>query len=267
MSAETESDVRLNSADGIKVALVGDSVIAGLGVHGRSYGRLTAECLGAAHVLRLARSTHTVVNARGHIDRLWEFNPDLIIMSVGGSDCLVHAGHAAQSLLDRLAPKSWQGIEGLEPRPWFSGEKAERRRQKVTGMLKLLLKHIGIALTGGYRRVPPKEFATALQHLLSSLDGMGARIVFVGLHELDDRLWPRSNDSICEYNQIIQSQLLQYPRIVFVDPNPHLDRWSDFCVDHAHFNERGHANVTRAILEALRPITLPTDVHDAVEAK
>jgi lysophospholipase L1-like esterase len=239
----------------LKVALLGDSVIAGLGVHGRSYGRIVAEELGASQVLRLARSTHTILNAVGHLGRLREYEPDLVIVSVGGSDCIVHAGRAVQNLLDRFAPKSWKGIEGLEPRPWFSGEKAERGRQRVTGTVKLVVKRVGIALTGGYRRVPPVQFEPALQELLAALDGIGCIVAMVSLHEVDDRLWPRSNASAREYNATTRAHLATYPRVVYLDPNPLLRRWEDFCADHAHLNEHGHARVASMLLDALSSVS------------
>jgi lysophospholipase L1-like esterase len=237
-----------------KVAVLGDSVIAGIGVRGRSYARAVAKELNAAHLLQLARSTHTILDAVGHIDRLREFEPDLVIVSVGGSDGLVHAGVAMQKLLDRFAPKSWQGIEGLEPRPWFSDERMEKWRQKATSAAKLIVKRIGVKLTGGYRRVPPEQFKPAVEELFAGLDSLNCNIVIMGLPRADDKLWPGTNAGAPDYLGAILAGVRRYPNFFYVDPEPLVVRWDDFCVDHAHFNESGHAKVTAAILAELAPV-------------
>ena len=235
-----------------RTAVLGDSVIAGLGVRGRSYARLVSEEVDSSALLQLARSTHTVVNAVGHLDKLRSFDPDLVIMSVGGSDGLVHAGMALQKLMDRFAPKSWQGIEGLEPRPWFSGQRAERLRQKTTMVAKLVLKHIAVRATGGYRRVPPEQFGVALEELMSGLDELNCLVVVVGLHLADERIWPRSNASGEQYTRLLQQAVDRHDCAVFVDPKPLLHSWDDFGVDHAHFNENGHRKIADGVLAALQ---------------
>src|SRR5947209_765923 len=128
-----DADRRISERDNehaVSVAIIGDSVIAGLGVGGRSYGKLVAERLGAKRFLRLARSMNTVNNAVESLERLQSDPPDIAIVSVGGSDGLVHAGSWVQRALDNHGPKSWQGTQGLDPRAYLSGTARERLRQR-----------------------------------------------------------------------------------------------------------------------------------------
>lgn len=233
------------------VAIVGDSVLAGLGVNGRSYGKILAERVQAGRFLRLARSTHTVLDAVTNLPKLQDARPDLTIVALGGSEGLVHAGSWVQRMLDKHAPKSWQGVQGLDPRPWYTGSRRERVRQKVTSFIKVAVKHIGIRLTGGYRRVEPEPFRLALEAFLDGAVAAGGVVVCVGVVPPDEKLFPRSTASLGEYNRIIR-EAAAVRGLLYVDPTDLLHRWDDFIIDHAHYNESGHDKVAHAVLELLR---------------
>jgi lysophospholipase L1-like esterase len=255
-----------------KVALVGDSVLAGLGVHGRSYGRLTAKQLDAVEVLQLARSTYTVLDALEKIERLKAFGPDLVIVCVGGSDALVHPSRSLERLMDRYAPKSWQGADGLEPRPWFTGTRYERARQRATTFAKVTVKNIGIRMTGGYQRVPLPLFDVKFGELLDSILSLGSTVVVVGLHDCDERLFPRSNRARAPYEAAIQQHVADRPGVVLVEIKDLLVPWDDYLPDHAHLSEQGHAKVTAAMIENIeridrvRPSSAMVGRHRTVDA-
>ena len=149
--------------------MLGDSVIAGLGSPGdptrdwcpRSWTARPSSSLPVAHTQSSMRSVTSTSSA-----------PSIPIgPRVGGRQRRSSPrGYDPKKLMDRFAPKSWQGIEGLEPRPWFSGQRAERARQKTTMVAKLALKHVAVRATGGYRRVPPDQFAAALEQLMAGLN-------------------------------------------------------------------------------------------------
>ena len=233
------------------VASVGDSVIAGLGVGGRSYARLVAEQLDASRFLRLSRSTNTVHDAVSNLDRLRGERPDLVIVSVGGSDGLVHAGSWVQRMLDKHAPKSWQGMQGLDPRAYLSGGWRQRARQRATSFIKISVKHVGVRLTGGSRRVEPDSFAEGLRDLFAGLAELDCAVVVVGIHYPDEKLFPRSTASLLEYERLTVAALANCPDFVYVSPNGLLNVWDDFLIDHAHYAESGHAKVAEAVLKAI----------------
>ena len=246
-----------------RVVVLGDSVIAGYGVGGRSYADTIAERLHAERTMSYARSTFTVLDTVRLLDRVRKFEPSLALVNVGGSEALVHAGAAVERLLERFAPKSWRGVEGLEMKPVQRPPgRVARTRQVITGYLKLVLKHVGVRITGGYRRVTPDVFEPKFRELLQALDDLGCVTVVIGLHTPDEFFWPRSTASGLEYEVATQRVLQDFPNALFFDPKPILHRWDDFLSDHAHFNDGGHRKVADLVWEGLRghaPITDDSD--------
>lgn len=245
-----------------RVVAMGDSVIAGYGVGGVSYADTVGERLQAERVMSYARSTFTVEDSVRLLPRVLAFGPDVVIVNIGGADGLVHAGEAVERFLGRFAPKSWRGVEGLEPKPAQEKPPQEetgllKLRFRVTGLIKLVLKHIGVRLTGGYRRVTPDRFEPAFEQVVATLAEAGVTVVVVGLHAPDEWLWPRSTASGLEYEAAIARVLDRHPEALFVDPKPVLDRWGDFLSDHIHFNRRGHDKVAALVWRALEPATAP----------
>ena len=218
---------------------------------GRSYAKLVAERLEASRTLRLCRSTYTVLDAVDKLDRVHAQRPDVAIVSVGGSDGLVHAGAWVQRMLDNHGPKSWQGMQGLDPRAYLSGTRRQRVRQRATSLIKVTVKHVGIRLTGGSRRVDPDAFADGVRDLFAGLAELDCVVIVVGLHMPDEKLFPRSTASLLEYERLTTAALASHPDFVFVRTQGLLDTWDDFLVDHAHFCESGHAKVAQAVLAAL----------------
>ncbi len=235
-----------------RVAILGDSLVAGYGVRGRSYAQLVAERLGASEIVNLARSTYTVLNAVQRLTRLHTFAPDLVIVSVGGSEALVHAGARVQHLVERYAPKSWRGVEGLEPKPRFARKRSTRYREIFTTTIKLVIKHVGVRITGGYRRMEPGPFAEAFETLMKGLHGLDCVVLVVGFYPTDDRLWPRTNASSIAYESAIRRSIQNYDHVIFFDPKQVALTWSDFMADRIHFNELGHAKVADEVIEVLK---------------
>jgi lysophospholipase L1-like esterase len=234
----------------VKLAILGDSHAAGLGVRGRSYAILLAERLPGAEVLQLARTTQTVAEiGPDTVARVREFAPDLVVVAFGAAEGFVHPSRFLQRVLDRFAPKSWQGVAGLEPRPYFSGRLWRRLRQRVVSGGKVLVKRTIIAVTGGYRRVPAKEFAERIQELLAAL-GPDARTLVVGLWQVDERMFPRSNRQLRRNDEILSAAAREHGA-VFV-PAAGLHCWDDFLADHAHLNERGHRHLAELLRAHVR---------------
>src|SRR5579864_3638432 len=73
------------SNNAVAVAIIGDSVIAGLGARGRSYAVTIAERLGCTTPLMLARSTNTVVQSIAQFPEVKAHRPDVVIIGIGGA--------------------------------------------------------------------------------------------------------------------------------------------------------------------------------------
>lgn len=231
----------------MRVAIVGSSHSAGLGVHGRSFAVRAAELLGADAILQLSRSAQTVAGADA--DAVIAFDPDVVIVSYGAAEAHVHPSRVLQSLLDRYAPASWRGPDGVEPRPYFSARPRRRLVQRSVSTVKVLLKRTLIGLSGGFHRMGAADFEAALRTLLDRL-GPAPKIL-VGLWRVDDRTFPRTNPILGDHDAVLRAVAASRDDTVHVPTAPAVRYWSDFLADHAHLNDRGHDRVAALIAAAV----------------
>jgi hypothetical protein len=230
----------------IKVAILGASSSAGLGVNGRSYAVRCAERLGA-EVLQFSRTAQTVLEVTPQmLAEVREFAPDLVILSFGAAEAYVHPSRFLQAVLDRFAPRSWRGVAGMEPRPYFSRSRGRRARQRLVSRVKVLLKRRIIRVTGGYHRVPSEVFAERLREIL---DGLGpAGKVLTGLWQVDAYMFPRSNPVLRRNDDLLREIAAERADTSYVASVEVVRCWEDFLADHAHLNDRGHEKVADLIL-------------------
>lgn len=238
----------------MRLAVLGDSHAAGLGVYGRSFAVRVAERLGA-DVLQLARTTQTVDQiGSAELLRLRAYGPDMVIVSFGAAEGFVHPSRVLQRILDRFAPASWRGVAGLEPRPYFSRSRARRWRQRVVSGTKVLIKRGIIAVTGGYHRLPVAEYDLRLRALLDELDPAVPKIL-IGLWRVDDRTFPRSNAVLRRNDDVLRAIAAERDDVVHVPTRELVRCWDDYLADHAHLGDSGHDRVADAIQAATRPRT------------
>lgn len=231
-----------------RVAVVGSSHSVGLGVHGRSFAVRAAELLGAGETLQLSRSAQVVSEVGADtVDAVAAFAPGLVIVSYGAAEGHVHPSRLLQALLDRFAPASWRGPDGVEPRPYFSRRPARRLAQRLVSRAKVLVKRLLIGLTGGFHRLPAADFEAGLRDLLDRLGP--APKVLVGLWPVDERLFPRSNPVLARNDAILRQVAAERDDVVYVDTADTVRRWDDFLDDHAHLNDAGHERVARLIAD------------------
>jgi lysophospholipase L1-like esterase len=235
-----------------RIAVLGDSIIFGLGVpKPQTYPMLVAEQLGASAVLDLSRSTCTIEETLAGWDQVLAFGPDLILLTVGGADALVHPARLLEALLDRAAPPSWRGVAGLEPRVVYSRSSRRRRiRQKITTGVKVTVKHIGIRLSGGYRRVEPDQFGALLVELGRKVTALDAPIVVLPPGQVDGRMFPRSNESLASYADVVSAAAATWPSALRHAPD-YLQHWDDFAADRGHYSPAGHAKVAAGVVATL----------------
>jgi hypothetical protein len=234
-----------------RVAVLGSSHSVGLGVHGRSFAVRAAELLGADGTLQLSRSAQLVSQVGADtLDAIDGFAPTLVIVSFGAAEGHVHPSRFLQAVLDRFAPASWRGPDGIEPRPYFSQRPRRRLAQRAVSRAKVLVKRLLIGLTGGFHRLPAAEFEAGLRGLLDRLGP--APKVLVGLWPVDERMFPRSNPVLRRNDAILRMMAAERPDAVYVDTATAVRRWEDYLDDHAHLNESGHERVAALIAETSR---------------
>jgi hypothetical protein len=242
-------------ADGPRVLIVGDSQIFGLGTNGRTLGKLAAERLAATAVLDASGVSKTVGDALADADQIRAFGPSVAVLCCGGTESLVHAGPAVQRLVERWAPPTWHGVNGLDPRPYYSRRLRRRIRQRITSTLKVGVKHVVVRATGGQRRVPSKELERNLRALLALLDEIGCLSVFVSMWEIDERMFPRTGAAFAETQAVLEGCVAEQPGAKLVDAWHALNYWGDFQEDHLHFNETGHRRIAGLVVEAILSAT------------
>ncbi|MFI5931767.1 SGNH/GDSL hydrolase family protein [Actinoplanes sp. NPDC051494] len=234
----------------MRLAVLGASSAAGLGVRGRSYAVLVAERLDA-DLLQLARTTQTV-NEIGPdaLERIHTFGPTLVIVSFGAAEGFVHPSRVLQRILDRCAPRSWRGPAGLEPRPYYSRTPVRRWRQHAMSATKVLLKRLIIPVTGGFQRLPEPAYEKRLRALLADLPA-GVPKLLVGLWPVDERSFPRSNRALRRNDEIMRAAADERADTVYVPAADAVRPWTDYLADHAHLNDQGHDRVADLILSTI----------------
>lgn len=234
-----------------RIAVVGSSHSVGLGVYGQSFAVRAAELLGASETLQLSRSAQLVSQVGADtVDAIAGFGPSLVIVSYGAAEGHVHPSRILQALLDRFAPASWRGPDGIEPRPYFSRRPARRLAQRTVSRTKVLVKRLLIALTGGFHRLSAAGFEAGLRDLLDRLGP--APKVLVGLWPVDERMFPRSNPVLARNDAILRTVAAERADTIYVDTATVVRRWDDYLDDHAHLNDTGHERVAALVAEASR---------------
>ena len=230
---------------GPRVLVTGDSWAGGLGYRGGpGFGRAAADLLNPSSVLDLTAVGRTVGDTLlRHTEQIRTFAPQIAVVNMGGTEALVHPSGGLQTLIERLAPPSWHGVAGLEPRARFSDDKRKRRRQKVESSVKLTLKRVLIALTGGAPRVPLAEMVGHADELLLLLESLAVQVTVIGLPHADNTRFPGTDASLARSEVALVALCARFPNTLHVPVAEHLVYWSDFLDDHMHLDGPGHRRV------------------------
>ena len=93
-------------------------------------------------------------------------------------------------MIERVAPATWHGVAGLEPRAYYSTTSRRRRwRQRAVSTLKVTVKRTAIRI-GHHQRMELDELVGHLGDLLARLEGLGVPVFLVGDYPVDARLFP-----------------------------------------------------------------------------
>lgn len=244
---------QISSVSRPRVVILGDSWIRGLGTNKRTFGRLIAKGLDAAEILDLSEISRTAPDiVAGHLDEIAAFAPEVALLCVGGADSLIFPAWTVQRLIDKYAPKDWQGVEGMMPRARYSRDRWPRLRQQIGQTFKVLIKQALINVFGGRRRVSVGELDVAVHRILEVLDLGGCHVVCIGFARVDGWLSPRANASVAKTNALLRSIMSTQPRAVYIPTDELVQRWDDYLPDHVHLNLRGHRHLAEGVLAHLR---------------
>lgn len=234
------------------VLALGDSATVGFGTGGRSYPVVVGEALGARQVeidAALGRTTPAVLAAQAAL--VAKHQPDLVVVQTGMADSLLHPGRRVQALLERFAPPTWHGLDGLERRAVYSRSPWRRAGQRAASGTKTLLKRAIVSTTGGHTRLTAEESAAALDNLLSALTERCPLVVSIGFYTVDERCFPGQERTNRRFRAAREEVLSRHPSVVAVDVDRVLRRWDDFLADHGHWNATGHGAVAAEIVRCL----------------
>ena len=241
------------SAGGPRLLILGDSWIRGLGTSKRTFGRMIAKSVHASEVLDLSAISRTAPDiAADHLDEIAEFAPQVALVCVGGADSLIFPAWTVQRLIDRYAPKEWQGVEGMMPLARYSRDRWPRIRQRVEQTVKVLMKQFLINVFGGRRRVTIAQLDVAVHQILAVLDRSECDVVCIGFPRVDGWLSPKANASVAKTNVLLRAIMHAHPRATYIPTDSIVTRWDDYLPDHVHLNLRGHRNITDGVVAKLR---------------
>ena len=244
----------------LRILLVGGSIANGLGVRENPFGkRIGAHADVRPELLDMTGSGRMIDDVLPeHRDAVVDFAPQVAVICAGMSERLVHAPARFQALLNRYAPATWHGVAGLQPRAYFSENAARRRRQQAVSRLKTAVKRTVLRF-GSHQRMSLAGFEQELLTMLTLLDGLGCRVVLVGTGQVDDTLFPGTEQTYLELSAKLRETAAAHPHVTFLDPRAILDCWSDYVDDRFHWNEQGHDKIARAIEDVLVDWDVPTE--------
>jgi hypothetical protein len=240
-----------------RVVVLGDSIASGLGVRENSFGRIAARELGAGAILFKAKVRRMIDESAELLPRILDFNPDLVIMSSGNAEAVVHPGKTVEDLLTRYGPKGWQGDSGLEPRPFYSDEFAKRVRQRITSVTKVVLKNIFIRLGSGYSRMSLEEYVPRLEVFLDALTERGCAVVLAGIADVDPLLFPKSGTNVDRFDAAQRRIVASRPQVRLLRLRQIIDARTEVLADKAHPNLEGHQHIAREIRALLAVREVP----------
>ncbi len=250
------------------IAVLGDSSSTGFGTDGGSYGALVGEALGAGRVENLARFSRTTkLMLEEDVAAVAALRPDLVIVQAGMGDSFPHPGEWVQRTLERFAPPTWHGVEGLERRAYFTGTRRQRARQWVTATAKTTIKRVLIGLTGGFTRSTPEEYEECLDLLLTELEDIAPTVLSIGMFDIDQRMFPKQHVMNLPFRERRFAVLSTHPRVIPVEISQRLQQWDHYHPDHAHWNTEGHAAVADEIVSALRAANARADASAPVAGR
>lgn len=248
-----------------RIAVFGDSLASGLGVRENSYPRFLARDLGAEAIQMKAKASRRVDECTALVPRVEKFRPDLVLISTGQTESLVHPPRAVERLIEKYGPDSWKGVVGLDARPYYSEDRRTRLREMATTAAKIGVKNLTIGLGGGYPRMPHEEYRRELTTFLDLMEEKGWPVIVAGVGFPVRLFYPRSEKSLAAVETIQQEVVAAHPNARYVALNGLIDFSEDTLADGCHPSVYGHRKIADAHHALLKVV--PRAEHAFVPAQ
>lgn len=253
----------------MRIAVLGDSISAGLGVRGFSYGdrlkeRLDLKSQRPVTVHNLAGSAMQISESLTKLPEVVRLRPDWVILAHGITEAIVRPTESAL----RYVPARWRKAGWMDPRPYYSKRLRRVIVQRIESSIRWRVKVFLIRRGGGITWKTIEEFEDlmirAIEKLLTETE---CRIVLLSHCGIDERYYPDSSGSLNRYQTVVERIYDKYRsggRVHYCDVSGVCDRWNDYFEDHFHPNASGHEKMAKQLYDTL--ISADMMVREGVRA-
>lgn len=238
------------------IAVMGDSIAAGLGVMGRSFADLLGQRCGllgrVITVKNFSGTGQTIIDSLSLLPQIVECRPDWVVISFGNFDAVVRPVPRAM----RWVPPRWRAKGWLDPRPYFSKRLLKGLYQRVESAVRWRYRIALLRAFGGEPATMLEDFDQAAQTLVAELlERTTANVLLVTPAGINERFYPKTGNSMSACAAVFRTvATLQTGtgRVAVCDVAGLLDRSADFFADGFHPNVRGHRKLAKAMFELIR---------------
>lgn len=222
------------------LALFGDSIAAGLGCRGLTYGQQVADALGM-ELIDYSSSARPVSDSL------------TALLASDARPVIAVIAHATTEAIPRLSPRilrllpgRWRKAGWTDPRPYFSSRPVRRMLERTESGIRWRVKNRLIRFDEPEQILPRPQFNEALHALIRELHIRGAEVFLLGPTDLSAKYFPGAREQIALYAHDMEQTGLTYIPLA-----GRLVEWSDFCADKFHPNDCGHARIAELLHNAI----------------
>lgn len=234
----------------LTVVVLGDSIAAGIGVRGASYGDLIGNWLkdmdNDVSLVNLSGSAMQVSDSKRLLHHITRANPTCVVIAHGITEAIVRPTSKALKLM----PSRWQRAGWMDPRPYYSQRWWKRVGQKIESGIRWRVKVVLMRVGGGVTWTPQREFEDSMADFIDDLlRGTSADVILVSHCGIDERYFPDSLSSLDRYMKSLENAVIRSNsnRVHLCNLSNSCDKWGDFFDDHFHPNAGGHLKIARKL--------------------
>jgi GDSL-like Lipase/Acylhydrolase family len=237
----------------MRITLFGDSIAAGLGVRGCSYGRVIADRLGAELLDYSGAATQVQVSL--HLAQ--DMAPsELALIAHGITEAIIRP--TPRTL--RYMPRRWRMLGWMDPRPYYSTGLRRGLVQRIESAVRWRAK-VRLLRLGGCRLQDPETYAATLLALVQRCQA--SRIVILGPPGIDPRFFPDSPASYVAFAEASR-RVAELAGVEYFELADVCSEWGDYLLDHFHPSAEGHRRIADAILDRLLEVEPDVAVAPAI---